>query len=322
MSILVAACSVAATAWLASRITTGAIQQERGDALSTDARVYEALLGYAATHSNWAGVTSTVARLATQTGNRITVTTENRHIIATSTGRPQPLPQAASEVVDPLDVDPVLVPDTSTDRVDPRAVGPFALTDAERGYLDELAQRMLICIGRRDGGGSLTFTPSGRPHVTGPNPTVDSTCELSELDYPTATEATALQQLDSLVGACLSRERRPVVRLNLDLTWTRATPSNPDDDQAVQACIDTARREQLSPYVAPAALLFISAPTATASGGLDLSPQNQARIAGVAALILLLAIAVTALAGMWLVRPLRTLTAAARNMTEIGRAHV
>lgn len=52
-SILVAVCSVAATAWPAVDTTSREIQQERVQILSEDAGIYEALLGYAATHRTW-----------------------------------------------------------------------------------------------------------------------------------------------------------------------------------------------------------------------------------------------------------------------------
>lgn len=68
MSALVAACSVAATAWLAVQTTSGAIKQEQGQNLTADARIYNTLLGYAAYHPTWEGVDSTVRDLARQSG--------------------------------------------------------------------------------------------------------------------------------------------------------------------------------------------------------------------------------------------------------------
>ncbi|MFD3606265.1 two-component sensor histidine kinase, partial [Streptomyces sp. NPDC058656] len=47
VSVLVASCSVAATAWLAVQTTSGAIRQEQGQNLSADAEIYNTLLGYA-----------------------------------------------------------------------------------------------------------------------------------------------------------------------------------------------------------------------------------------------------------------------------------
>src|SRR3954469_25214317 len=84
VSVLVSVCSVAATAWLAVRGTTVAIQQEEGQALADDARVYNALLGWAATHTDWSGAQKTVTMLARQVGHRITLTTEDRDPVLVS----------------------------------------------------------------------------------------------------------------------------------------------------------------------------------------------------------------------------------------------
>src|SRR5262245_25825715 len=85
VSVLVAACSIAATAWLATRTATGAIQQEQGLALADDEMIYRTLLTFAATHPTWNGVDSVVASLAHQTGRRVAVTTQSRKGLADST---------------------------------------------------------------------------------------------------------------------------------------------------------------------------------------------------------------------------------------------
>jgi two-component system sensor histidine kinase BaeS len=113
VSVLVSVLSVAGTAWLAVRTTTRAIQQEQGQALSDDAKIYDALLGYAATHHDWAGAAALIRSLAAGTGRRIVVTGRDRNPLLGN----GPLPVKASATVDPLDVD-------STGRTDPRAVGP------------------------------------------------------------------------------------------------------------------------------------------------------------------------------------------------------
>ncbi|QIQ07061.1 HAMP domain-containing histidine kinase [Streptomyces liangshanensis] len=82
----------------------------------------------------------------------------------------------------------------------------------------------------------------------------------------------------------------------------------------VNTCVSTSRAEQLAPYVAPSALLYVSSPARAATTFFDLSAGNRARIAGGAALVLLVTVTVTTLAGIRLVRPLRALTHAARRM--------
>ncbi len=63
VSALVAACSVAATAWIAVQTTSGAIKQEQGQNLTADARIYDTLLEYAARNPTWEGVGATVGSL-------------------------------------------------------------------------------------------------------------------------------------------------------------------------------------------------------------------------------------------------------------------
>ncbi|MEU1118716.1 MULTISPECIES: ATP-binding protein [unclassified Streptomyces] len=84
---------------------------------------------------------------------------------------------------------------------------------------------------------------------------------------------------------------------------------------AAASCVDTARREQLGPYVSAPALLFITASDGTRSTpGFSLSRDNTVRLAGLAAAVLAVTVAVTALAATRLTRPLRALTAATWRM--------
>jgi two-component system sensor histidine kinase BaeS len=43
-SLVIAACSIAVTAWLASQATTGTIRQQQGEALETDAQIFDDVL--------------------------------------------------------------------------------------------------------------------------------------------------------------------------------------------------------------------------------------------------------------------------------------
>src|SRR5262249_12418824 len=90
----------------------------------------------------------------------------------------------------------------------------------------------------------------------------------------------ALARLQDLTNACLRRHLRPGTQLALGGSGPVGRGS----------CFDAARRAQLRRYVAPPALLFVSGPTGVASASLDLSARHRVRIAGVAALILLLTI--------------------------------
>ncbi|MEV6400555.1 HAMP domain-containing sensor histidine kinase, partial [Streptomyces sp. NPDC051907] len=334
---LVAACSVAATAWLAAQTTTGALEQEQGQALADDARIYDTLLGYAATHPRWDGVEGTVEDLASRFGRRIAVATQAREILADSAGSAGPqLPNRPSAVVDPLSLDCALSKDSgssATDRIDARAVGPFLLPPSERSELREMTDRVVTCLRRIGENVKVTEGPSGRPRIErGDTPVervVGDDCPTDGLDAATKTEAKALEALTKLTNACLSRQDRPGIRLNSDLTWHTGPVAVPTPvpvpapgefdraaDQAIGSCVNTARREQLSSYVAQPALLFIGDPARGSVPGFDLSATSTARIAGAAALVLALTIGVSILTGRRLVRPLRALTGAAQRMKE------
>ncbi|GII31273.1 two-component sensor histidine kinase [Planotetraspora mira] len=349
VSVLVSVCSIAATAWLTVRSTTVAIQQEQGQALADDARTYDALVGYAATHPNWDGARQAVSDLARKIKHRITLTTEDRTPILDSDTGPISLPAKPTAVIDPLSVDGALVTDSPTDHIDPRAVGPYRLTRTEHDTLRSAAQRRAACL--RNVSFAITTkiveSPSGRPRVETDDHGLDlsSRCDAPVLDGPTRTEAKALTRLGKLVHTCLAHQRQPDVKLGLDFSWTPlpgpagvtsqetraggttrdvpavATSQETARDSAksrkiVQDCVTSGRREQLAPYVAPTALMFVSSRGSTPSTIFDLSQSNQARIAGVAALVLLTTVTVTALAGIRLIGPLRALTGAARRMEE------
>ncbi|MFI6649420.1 ATP-binding protein [Streptomyces sp. NPDC050529] len=384
VSALVAACSVAATAWLAVQTTSGAILQEQGQNLTADARIYHSLLGYAAAHPTWDGVGKTVRDLAEQSGRRIALTTEQRAPLADSAApeKAAALPEQASAIVDPLSVDTALAAEnagpsgTPADRVDPRAVGPFRLPAAERKALLQIADRGVACLSESGIASDVVRTESGRPviQVVGNDPDrlQGTRCTTDVLDTPTATERKALKALNQLADACLKRQDRSGVELKLDLSWgqsaepvptavptlppteaprtapssaprtapgtaseaaPRTTPTETpsvmprpapapavgtsEDDRAIASCVGTARREQLSSYVASPALLFISDTGGATVPGFDLSPANTARIAGAAALVLALTVGASVLVGARLVRPLRALTGAAQRMRDV-----
>ncbi|MBM2614432.1 HAMP domain-containing histidine kinase [Actinoplanes sp. LDG1-06] len=334
LSAVVSLLSVAATAWLAVRTTTRAIQQEQVQALSDDARIYDALVGYAATHPDWSGAGPLVDRLAASTGHRVALTTRARTPLADSGDGA--LPARVSATVDPLGVDTTLLPGVRDDRIDARAVGPFRLTPAESANLRVVATRVAGCLrappaGPAQSGDVSVFRnavvvtgPSGRSHIETPGSdlSTDLACAgpRATLAEPTATEQQALRRLGTLVDACVKRQRLPAVRVGLDSTWTwadqDAARAGESRAGAVADCLAGARREQLTGYVAPAALLFVTTPGTTGPPGFDLSARNRWRVIGVAAVVLLVAVGVTAVVGVRMVRPLRALTAAAGRMRD------
>ncbi|GAA1645653.1 sensor histidine kinase [Actinoplanes couchii] len=320
VSAVVSLLSVAATAWLAVRTTTRAIQQEQGQALSDEAKIYDTLIGYAATHRDWSGAGPLVTSLATSTGHRVTLTGRAGEPIADSgTGS---LPGKPLATVDPLLTD---------EGIDARAVGPFRLTAAEQEELRVVATRVRNCLRDPPGGAALVHNadiveePNGRSRleVPGGDLSTDTACvrPRAVLDEPVTTERRALTKLGTLVNACLARQDVPAVTIGLSNTWTWADPvsarTGQNRNQVVADCLTAGRREQLASWVAPAALLFVTVPDSPVPAtAFDLSLENRIRILAVTGLVLLAAVGVTTLAGMRLVRPLRALTAAAGRMRD------
>ncbi|MFJ6512698.1 sensor histidine kinase [Streptomyces sp. NPDC091406] len=236
VSALVAACSVAATAWIAVQTTSGAIKQEQGQNLTADARIYDTLLEYAARNPTWDGVGATVRELARESGRRVALTTQGRQPLADSATEPTApaLPPQASAVVDPLSVDTVLAArgaegqGTAADRIDPRAVGPFRLSAADSRALRRTADDKVECLNRAGIASDVVVGASGRPRVqvvgNDPERALGTRCDLAALDTPTRSEQKALDALSELSDACLERQGRKGVRLNNDLSWGDPAP--------------------------------------------------------------------------------------------------
>ncbi|ARP74278.1 two-component sensor histidine kinase [Streptomyces pluripotens] len=323
-SLLIAVCALSATAWLAVQTTSSVIRKQSGQALTDDVTVYRTLMDYAATHPRWDGVNRTVKELAVRTHRRIALrdlqSPGGRLIADSSPGAAGPNSAEALAVVDPLQTDPALIRDTSADRIYPKALGPFRLPPAERRQLVATAKKGVDCVRDRlqlPVAVTLADVPGGRPRIqiSGSGDIqlkASLICQLYRLDAPTPTESAALAHLNQLITGCLQRQGLHTVKLGLDFT-----PAPPAEDGALgtatQNCIDTSRREQLAPYVAPAARVYVSESSGSAAvSRFDFSAANAARIAGVTALVLVVTTAVTAAVGLRMVRPLRALTDAVR----------
>jgi two-component system sensor histidine kinase BaeS len=323
-SLLIAVCAIAGTAWLAVQTTTTAIQHEQGQILADDATIYTTLVDYAATHPRWDAVSATVDRLARRTHRRITLTAPGAggRRLADSTSAAAPPHDQPLAVIDPLQVDPALVPDVGADRIDSHALGPFRLSAATRERLRQRARTALGCIVQEGGSAVIRESPAGHPSVVTALPAqvarkLGDYCGATAVAAPTASERTALHRLNALVGRCLSGRGVKDVEIGLDLTPVHPVAAASPTGRAVRTCLDTGRRELLGPYVAPAAQLYVSdAARPGTPSQFALTGPNTTRVAGVTALVLVLAVATTVAVGTRLVRPLRALTSAARQPTD------
>ncbi len=333
-SVLIAVCSVAATAWLAVETTTRALREEQGQVLAEDMDVLARLSGYAATHPDWKGVHGTVRELSARTGRRIALTTTDRRTIADSAPPGSSLPPRAAATVDPLHVDTFTERGAQRGGVDPRVVGPYRVTDEERGKLEKLAETRRRCFARNGYETTVVQTPSGRPVVTdhdGPvaGGVVPDECADGLLNTPTPTEDKALSDLSERARKCLDRRGLSprsqnfvavdVTEQRLGTRYLMGKLAGPGDRAAVREahrCVDAARHAQLDPYVAPVAELFLGVGDTTAVR-FDMSPANKAKVVGAAGLVLAVTVAVTAVVATRLVRPLRALTEAAQQPPEL-----
>ncbi|MFI1507646.1 sensor histidine kinase [Streptomyces sp. NPDC020597] len=330
-SVLIAVCSVAATAWLAVTTTTRALREEQGQALADDMDILAQLSGYAATHPEWTGVQQAVGELSARTGRRIALTTADRTPLADSAPPGTSLPPRAAAAVDPLRTDTYTERGAQLSGIDPRVVGPYRLTSGERSELDARARDRQKCFARHGIETTVTRTPSGRPVIEDADGATSSgyvpdECADGRLNAPMPTEEKAMTALQRHAAGCLTRA-------GLDpgspLFFGPGTPGALGRDatpgpvlakardakamRAAQTCLEEARRVQLDPYVAPAAELFLGGGDTGARTRWDMSPANKAKVVGVAGLVLAVTVAVSALVATRLVRPLRALTEAAQQ---------
>ncbi|HWS38290.1 MAG TPA: HAMP domain-containing sensor histidine kinase, partial [Actinoplanes sp.] len=327
-SVLIAVAAIATTAWLATQTATRAIRQEQGRSLTDDKGVYDMLIGYAATHPDWSGAHDLIDARAAELGRRITLMTADRQVIVESGPGPSLHAARPSATVDPLDLDLGLT--GGTDRIDARVVGPFQLPAAERDTYRKWASDQVNCLETFGVEGAVVEKPGGRfvAEVTGGDPYDGvAQCVARYADNTTPTERAALRALARLTARCLDlpADRELYIRTDLSMVMVPADPAlRISPAEAVKkparaaSCLERSRRTQLQPYVAPAALLFVTDPD---TGGdfttFTLSYDNLVRISGVTAAVLLATILVTVLVGRRLVRPLRALTEAAGGQAPV-----
>ncbi|MFE9191926.1 sensor histidine kinase [Micromonospora sp. NPDC007208] len=319
-SILVAVCAILATAWLAVQSTTRAIQQEQGRSLADDKSIYDTLLGYAATHRDWSGVTAVVTERAGKLDRRITLMTPDRQPIADSApGGPSMDTARPSATIDPLQVDLSLT--GGTERVDARAIGPYLLTKRESAVTRSLASRQLACIRDHLTGGTIVVSPTGRASVQVVNPgerDFTIACPPGELTKPMPSEADGIAQLQTLTKRCL-QEKGAGVRVVINPDRTASPTDDAKLDKQIDECLQKSRLVQLKEYVAPPALLFVTDKSrGTTAPVFNLSPANMIRIAEVTGAVLAATVLITILVGRRLVRPLRALIEATRQSDEQG----
>lgn len=319
-TVLVAMCSIGATAWLSVQSTTGTIRAEQGQNRASVARIYDGVLAYAATHPSWDDVAPVLADLSRRTGLRIGLTTGNRVPIAGAFGPDDPpLPAKPAAVADPLAVDVTLDPRVPDDRIDARAVGPFRLLPEERADVRAQAEAAANCMRAKGITASVVEAASGRSFVRAPGD-LDRDCdrgvaENSPVLRQTGSEEQAMLILNSYLESCFTD--RAVAGSEARLTASGGFVSSDPraDRQVFFECLSWGRHLLLSPYVTPAALLFVSAPAVV-----GLPAAGALTIVTAAAIVLVLTVGVSMLLAGPVLRPLRVVTAATQRMRAGDRA--
>ena len=324
-TVLVAMCSIGATAWLSVQSTTGTIEAEQGQSRASVARIYDGVLAYAATHPSWDGVAPVLADLSRATGLRIGLTTGNRVPIAGAFGPDDPpLPAKPAAVADPLAVDVTLDPHAPDDRIDARAVGPFRLLPEERAGVREQAETAAKCLRAKGHTATVVETAAGRSFVRSPGRPADRDCdragvaENSLVAKETVTEESAMLVLNDYLATCLKDRAMDAYEVRLTASGGFAVAAPHVDRQAYFECLSWSRRLLLTPYVTPAALLFVSAPAEPAVVGLPAA--GTVRIVTAAAIVLVLTVGISMLLAGPVLRPLRALTAATQRMRAGDRS--
>ena len=307
-TVLVSACSIAATAWLSVQSTTRTLRAEQGREQAELARVYDAVLGYGATHPNWSGITPLLEDLSRETGLHVQLTTTERVLIGgTFDADDRQAANQPAAVVDPLNVDLDLRPDAPQDRIDPRAVGPFLLTADEQRSSRAGAEADAACARRQGVAAEVRTSAAGRSYSW---PSADG-CQSLALN--TSTEQSALRQLNQHVLQCQTANGVAYNPAYLDANGALRLLGSPHTRPGDEKCLESSRRAVLTSSVAPAAFLFVEQPVVRHTVvGLPAAGVTQIVLA--ASLVLVLAIAVSFLLAGRVLRPLTVLTEAARRM--------
>ena len=329
-SCLIAGCAIAATAWLAASTVTSALARQQGQTLQADSDIVTQLSTYAAGHTDWTGVAPFLRQLSAQNQLRVALVGNDGKVISDSAAsQPAPLPPAATATVDPLSFDTSTTPGVQHPGIDPRVVGPYRLTPAESTELKQIADKEVFCLVKEGTQAQTVESPSGRYAIQDISAmTTDADNCTPEYDKlvaePQPTEAKPLAALASAIAACVAREGL-AVPYEMAVTPTfqlRELLPRGEQAEPSEQCLRTARLDQLRPYVAAPAQLYLGIGT-SARGRFDLAGQNRSKIIWTAAGVLAITLAVTALVGLRLVRPLRALIhTARRDPGEFARAPV
>jgi two-component system sensor histidine kinase BaeS len=224
LSVILVAGAIATTATIVSLSTTASIQQQYRQDIASDASVYDALLGYAATHSSWAGLTPQRLRQLSGGAGQITITDQKRRVLVATSGTPLAGPAQPAATVDALNPDPTLSRSPQDTGIDGRAQGPFQLSAAERATIDDAAVAQAKClVGTGYTDVSRARYPNGRAYVV-----VNGTPVTAEYGHQlcptTVAMSTSPQQVDGSTPTVPANTRTVYPRSGLTVTMRGVDP--------------------------------------------------------------------------------------------------
>ncbi len=324
-SIAVATCAIVATAWLTTRSTTNQLRGELRRTLESDNQIYDTLVDYGGANASWNGVEAQLTSLSKTTGRTITLASQDGTVIASSD--PRAATRIPSDAVAAALVDPV-APSTTPGGIKNDPVnGDFTLPDAAYALEpDELTERKdllatsLACAKANGLEARVIDGPFGATvELTGVKRTDTSglqRCDEPNLQRPGRRYIAINDAIVQSTAACLDTHGVPYgvgQDPNNGLRLLKAHAATDSDAKVYETCRSDAQRTALNAYVAPPALLYLATASTSTSW---LANAGGARI--VFALLAVLAITLigASLEGRRLLRPIRSLTRAAQQMTE------
>jgi two-component system sensor histidine kinase BaeS len=279
---VVAATAVAVTAWITYVQANREVTRQVAADERTSGEVLRELVAYANAHAGWDGVAAAAGALAEGTGQRIRLVADDGGVLVdTGTG-----PGGATP---PVTVAPIVVDARPTLYLPPTAADPDAVTlEAIAAYRKGI--RTVACLSEQGLDSALDVGPHGVPVYT-------------------ASEETRRANPE-LVTRCLT-ERKSPEELDADLGAVRGCRGEPAPLDCLQRAF-VARTSDLAPGVLR--LYLVAEEGAPA-------PIDRAPIAAAAVVVVVLALAGTALLSRRVLRPIADVTAASVSLGEgdLGR---
>lgn len=317
--------------------------------LQVDGEVFNTLSEYAADHPTWAGVDKEVHRLADQLGRRVALTEPDGTVIADSArmlGAGPELPSVPAATIDARSQGGGVafsgtmsvyglrkaVAANATQKITAAAVAPlpplyfgWGLTDDERREREQLADQAAACY-RAEGRPASVARTGTTPQVmiessksaegvsvmqfAKPGQKATDKCVPAGLNAPSAKAKVVNDDEVRRATECLDKAGETYkVAAEGGLRMVLPNDKTEMTDTFV-TCTSEARSQALTPYVAPAAKLYLGAKSTFNV----FSGEGMLRTAATALGVLLIAALVMIFAGRRLVRPIVALTGAAQRM--------